>query len=59
VKCKHGATTGQLDQDALFYLRSRGIPHTEAMNILLQGFAEEVIDRITHPGIRIRVQEVL
>lgn len=59
VKCKHGATTGQLDQDALFYLRSRGIPERESMKILLEGFAEEILDRITHPGIRSRVQEAL
>lgn len=59
VKCKHGATTGQLDQEALFYLRSRGIKHEEAVSILLQGFAEDIIQYITHPGIKLRVQEVL
>lgn len=59
VKCKHGATTGQLDQDALFYLRSRGIEKTEAMSLLLQGFAEEILNRITHPGIKARIQEML
>ncbi len=36
VKCRHGATTGQIDQDALFYLRARGIPQTEAIGILLK-----------------------
>lgn len=46
VKCKHGATIGQLDQDALFYLRSRGINHDEAVDILLKGFAEEIFQRI-------------
>ena len=59
VKCKHGATTGQLDQDALFYLRSRGIPHEEAMSMLLQGFAEEIMQRVSHAGIKLRVQEML
>ncbi|MFZ2314139.1 MAG: Fe-S cluster assembly protein SufD [Gammaproteobacteria bacterium] len=59
VKCKHGASTGQLDQEALFYLRSRGIPLVEAMNILLRGFSEEVIKRVTHPGVKLRVQEIL
>jgi Fe-S cluster assembly protein SufD len=59
VKCKHGATTGQLDQDALFYMRSRGIEYAEAMNILLKGFAEEVLQRVTHPGIKLRLQELL
>lgn len=59
VKCKHGATTGQLDQDALFYLRSRGIPRAEAIDILLQGYAEEILQRITHEGIKLRVLETL
>lgn len=59
VKCKHGATTGQIDQEALFYMRSRGIDKSEAMNILLRGFAEEVMQRITHPGIKMRVQETM
>lgn len=57
VKCKHGATTGQLDQDAIFYMRARGIPEQEAIHILLQGFAEEMLERITHAGIKMRVQE--
>lgn len=59
VKCKHGATTGQIDEDALFYLRSRGIDKDRAMNMLLQGFADEIIARIAHPGVQLRVQELL
>ncbi|RDI41340.1 Fe-S cluster assembly protein SufD [Aquicella lusitana] len=59
VKCKHGATTGQLDHDALFYMRARGIDKAEAIAILLRGFAEEITQRITHPGIKMRVQEML
>jgi len=59
VKCKHGATTGQIDREALFYMRSRGIDRDDAMNILLQGFAEEVIKRITHLGVKMRVQEMM
>lgn len=46
VKCKHGATSGQLDQDAMFYLCSRGIPSNEAKRILLKGFAQEVYQRV-------------
>lgn len=57
VKCKHGATTGQLDQDALFYLRSRGISQNDAMYILTRGFAEEIMQRIAHQGIKMRVRE--
>jgi Fe-S cluster assembly protein SufD len=57
VKCKHGATTGQLDQDALFYMRARGIERPEAVTILLQGFSEDIIQRVSHPGMRQRAQE--
>lgn len=45
VKCKHGSTTGQLDQDALFYLRARGVAEDEAKRMLVKGFAEEVRQR--------------
>lgn len=44
VKCSHGAAVGQLQEDALFYLRSRGIGETEAGRMLAQGFAREVIE---------------
>ncbi len=46
VKCSHGATVGQLDYEALFYLKSRGIGHKEAMTLLMYGFAYEVISKI-------------
>jgi Fe-S cluster assembly protein SufD len=46
VKCTHGATIGQLDSDALFYLRSRGIGYTEARQLLMYAFANEVINKI-------------
>ena len=47
VKCSHGATVGQLDAEALFYLRSRGVSEIEAKNVLLQAFANEIIDNIS------------
>jgi Fe-S cluster assembly protein SufD len=46
VKCSHGSTTGQLDQEALFYLQSRGISRESAIQLLMVGFVEEVIDQI-------------
>jgi Fe-S cluster assembly protein SufD len=49
VKCAHGATTGQLDSDALFYLRSRGIPPDIARELLIRSFAREVIDAAQWP----------
>lgn len=46
VKCSHGATVGQLDEDALFYLRSRGIEKQTARGLLIYSFAKEIIDSI-------------
>lgn len=47
VKCAHGATVGQLDQDALFYMLQRGIPRKEAETLLKYAFITEVVDRLT------------
>jgi len=52
VKCFHGCTTGQLDDNAMFYLRSRGIDRKSAQAMLLNAFAVEVVERINHPFIR-------
>lgn len=59
VKCKHGATVGQLDQDALFYLTARGIPEYLAMQMLLRGFANDILDRVTDPLIRKHIENTL
>jgi len=59
VKCKHGATTGQLDENALFYLQSRGIEKKQAKEILMQGFAEEILKRISNPSLLAHMQEIL
>ena len=52
VKCSHGSTTGQIDEDALFYLQSRGINKQDAMELMVAGFANEVLDKILHPEIK-------
>ena len=52
VKCTHGATVGQLDKDAIFYLRSRGIGHEDARSLLTYAFANEIISRIKIPSVR-------
>jgi len=44
VKCSHGATVGELDQDALFYLRSRGLPEPEARGMLVRAFLADALD---------------
>lgn len=56
VKCTHGATVGYLDEEAVYYLRSRGIPHDEARNILVYAFAAEVLERVTVTSIRDRLE---
>jgi Fe-S cluster assembly protein SufD len=52
VKCAHGATAGELEEEALFYLRSRGIPESEARHMLVQGFLEDVIGGISDESVR-------
>jgi len=51
VKCTHGATSGQLDSDEMFYLQARGIPPAVARQLLVKGFLNEVIKRLEHPAI--------
>jgi Fe-S cluster assembly protein SufD len=55
VKCKHGATIGQLDEGVLFYLRSRGIGLAEARRLLIHAFAGEIVDTITTDAVRSQV----
>ena len=52
VKCTHGATIGQLDEEALFYLRARGVPEKNARNILIRAFAAEVFETISQDDLR-------
>ena len=52
MKCTHGATIGQLDEEALFYLRARGIDQVTARNLLLHAFAGECLDRMHEPALR-------
>lgn len=59
VKCKHGATIGQIEPTSLFYLRSRGIPKEEARRLLIQAFASEMIARIELPALREKLREIL
>ena len=52
VKCSHGSATGELDEDAIFYLRSRGIDLLSAKSLLIEGFAKEVTDKIKIKSVR-------
>jgi Fe-S cluster assembly protein SufD len=51
VRCTHGATSGQIDKDELFYLRTRGIPVPVAQRLIVTGFLNEVVQRLDHPAI--------
>jgi len=56
VKCAHGAAVGQLDPEHLFYLKSRGLPETQARNLLTYAFGAEIIDRIPVPSLVARLE---
>jgi len=59
VKCTHGATIGQVDKEAMFYLRTRGIGKEAARSLLIYAFAGEVVDEVRLPSLRKRVDDFL
>lgn len=59
VRCTHGATVGRLDDDALFYLRSRGIPLDAARTMLIGAFISDVTDSIPHASLRAHVAAII
>lgn len=59
VKCSHGATVGQLDSDALFYMRARGIAEREAKLLLMFGFVHEVVKQISIDTLRERIDDMV
>ena len=59
VKCTHGATIGQLDKDALFYLKSRGFSHEEALATLIYAFASDAVHSIQLPLVRDKLEAIL
>ncbi|MBN1159137.1 MAG: Fe-S cluster assembly protein SufD [Bacteroidales bacterium] len=59
VKCSHGATTGQLDNEALFYARTRGISEKEARHLLMYAFANEIVSEISVDILRERIIEMI
>ena len=59
VRCTHGSTTGLIDHDALFYLRSRGLTEKSARLLLLHAFAGECVDRIPHEPLRELVRDMI
>ena len=59
VKCTHGAAVGQMDDEAIFYLRARGLSETQARNLLIRAFAGDVIGRMPIAALRSRMEAVL
>jgi len=59
VKCTHGAAIGQLDDDALFYLRARGLDFNEARNLLIHAFAGDIVNRLKIPSLRERLEAAI
>jgi len=59
VKCAHGATTGQLDEEALFYLQARGIDLESARDLLRYAFAHEILDRMSLANVKTYAERVL
>ena len=59
VKCSHGCTIGQLDDDALFYLRSRGIGEKEAKALLMYAFANNVLETVRIPQLKKRINKLI
>ena len=56
VKCSHGATTGQMDETALFYMRARGISEKEAKMLLMLAFMDDVIEKISLEALRNKIR---
>jgi Fe-S cluster assembly protein SufD len=59
VKCSHGSTTGELDEEALFYLQSRGVNPTEAKKMMINAFADEALAVIDSDAIRHHIEQII
>ena len=59
VKCSHGSTIGQIDEEALFYMRSRGIGDTQARNLLVYAFASEIVERMKIEPVREQIRRAM
>jgi len=59
VKCSHGCTIGQLDESAMFYMRSRGIPEKEAKALLMFAFSNTVLSSVKIPQLKQRITKII
>jgi Fe-S cluster assembly protein SufD len=59
VKCSHGSTTGQLDEEAVFYLMARGLSRESARKLLINAFAEDVLEKLVNDNLREMIEETI
>ena len=59
MKCSHGSTSGSIDSDAVHYLMTRGISKKEAVKLLINGFLNEVLEKITNNELKIFLEKIL
>jgi Fe-S cluster assembly protein SufD len=59
VKCSHGCTIGQLDEEALFYMQQRGIPKKEGRALLMYAFANTVLESVKIPEVKSRITKLI
>ena len=59
VKCSHGSASGNLDENSIFYLMSRGLSFEDAKNLLISGFLLDVIDKITDIEIKTLIKKII
>ncbi|MNE23968.1 FeS cluster assembly protein SufD [compost metagenome] len=59
VKCSHGSTTGQLDEEAVFYLRARGLSEASARQLMVGAFVEDVLQKIENESVTNRIHFIL
>ena len=58
VKCSHGSTSGNIDENSIFYLMSRGLSHAQSKKLLTNGFLNEVVEKITNEGVKSLVKKL-
>ena len=59
VQCAHGSTTGQIDEEAIFYLQSRGLNRNDAIELIVRGFTEEIINKINNDNFKNMVKNIM
>jgi Fe-S cluster assembly protein SufD len=59
VRCTHGATVGQMEEEDIFYLMSRGLPRREAEKLVVDGFFDPILQRIPFEGVRQRLKKAI